>query len=66
MLSDDYTVVGTMTDGRQAIDAAPDLKPDVIVLDVDMPVLDGFQTLQAMQQATLAVYRELVDDSSQS
>jgi len=51
MLSDDYTVVGTMTDGRQAIDAAPDLKPDVIVLDVDMPVLDGFQTLQAMQQS---------------
>jgi CheY-like chemotaxis protein len=50
MLSDDYTVVGTMTDGRQAIEAAPVLQPDVIVLDVDMPVLDGFQTLQVMQQ----------------
>ncbi len=52
MLSDDFTVVGTMTDGRQAVDAAPALQPDVIVLDVDMPGLDGFQTLEAMQQGS--------------
>ena len=52
MLSDDFTVVGTMTDGRQAIDAVPALQPDVIVLDVDMPGLDGFQTLEVLQQGS--------------
>lgn len=52
MLSADFTVVGTMTDGRQAVDAVPALQPDVIVLDVDMPGLDGFQTLEALQQGS--------------
>lgn len=52
MLSADFTVVGTMTDGRQAVDAVPVLQPDVIVLDVDMPGLDGFQTLEALQQGS--------------
>ena len=52
MLSDDFSVVGTLTDGRQAVDAVPALQPDVIVLDVDMPGLDGFQTLEALQQGS--------------
>jgi CheY-like chemotaxis protein len=54
MLSDSFTVVGRMTDGRQAIDEAATLQPDVIVLDVDMPGLDGFQTLQLLQQGSAA------------
>ncbi len=55
MLSDDFNVVGTMTDGQRAIDEAGRLKPDVVVLDVDMPGLDGFQTLHGLQQGGAAV-----------
>jgi CheY-like chemotaxis protein len=51
LLSDDFEVVGLFTDGRQAIDAAPTVAPDVVVLDINMPGLDGFQTMRALKQA---------------
>ena len=51
LLSLDFDVAGLCTDGRQAIDAAPTIDPDVIVLDVNMPGLDGFQTMRGLEQA---------------
>ena len=54
MLADDFDVVGTATDGRRALDVAANLDPQVVVLDVEMPGLDGFQTLRALQQAGFA------------
>ncbi|RIJ56002.1 response regulator transcription factor [Clavibacter phaseoli] len=35
------TVVGTAVDGRAAIQAARDLRPDVVLMDIRMPELDG-------------------------
>jgi len=40
---DDLEVVGQAADGRQAVELAADLGPDVVVMDVRMPVLDGIQ-----------------------
>ena len=37
-------------DGRQALDLARRLKPDVVVLDIAMPDLDGFQTLRLLRR----------------
>ena len=54
ILADDFDVVGTATDGRQAIEMASELEPDVVVLDVQMPGFDGFQTLRALHQTELA------------
>jgi CheY-like chemotaxis protein len=51
MLADDFNVVGACTGGREALDLALQVAPDVIVLDVDMPELDGFQTLQALRRS---------------
>jgi len=51
LLSDDFDVVGLFTDGREAIDAAPTVAPDVVVLDINMPGLDGFQTMRALEQS---------------
>lgn len=43
----DWTVCGEASDGRQAVDLALELKPDVVVLDLTMPELNGIEaTLQ--------------------
>jgi DNA-binding NarL/FixJ family response regulator len=35
-------VAGRAADGREAVDLARELHPDVVLLDISMPVLDGF------------------------
>ena len=37
----EFDVVGTFTDGKTLIDAAPGLDPDVVVLDIGMPRMNG-------------------------
>ncbi|WP_432835663.1 response regulator [Dactylosporangium sp. CA-092794] len=39
----DITVVGEAADGPAAVDAAARLKPDVVVMDIHMPLLDGIE-----------------------
>jgi CheY-like chemotaxis protein len=51
LLSDDFEIAGLFTDSLEAIEAAPTVAPDIIVLDINMPRLDGFQTMQALEQA---------------
>ncbi len=46
--NDDIEVVGSAADGRQALDAIARLNPDVVTLDVEMPHLDGLQTLELL------------------
>jgi CheY-like chemotaxis protein len=51
LLSDDFRLVAAVTDGRQAVEAVSRFDPDVAVLDITMPQLDGFRTAQALQKA---------------
>jgi DNA-binding NarL/FixJ family response regulator len=51
LLRDDFDLVGTVGDGEALIDAAQRLRPDVIVADMAMPVMDG---LEALHQLTAA------------
>jgi two-component system chemotaxis response regulator CheB len=39
-------VVGTANNGREAVEKAAELKPDVITMDVEMPVMDGIQAVR--------------------
>jgi DNA-binding NarL/FixJ family response regulator len=40
---DGYEIVGEAEDGRSAIEAARRLEPDIVLLDVNLPDLDGFE-----------------------
>jgi chemotaxis response regulator CheB len=40
---DDLEIAGEAADGRQAVELAASLAPDVIVMDVRMPVMDGIE-----------------------
>ena len=40
-IDDDIEVVGEAADGKQAVDLARDLEPDVVLMDVEMPGMDG-------------------------
>jgi DNA-binding NarL/FixJ family response regulator len=49
VLTDDgFDVVGEAADGAAAIDAARALRPDVVLLDVQLPDTDGFRVAQAL------------------
>ena len=50
-LAAEFEVVAAVTDGRQALEAVPLLDPDVIVLDISMPGLNGFQTAEALNRS---------------
>ncbi len=39
-------VIGTAANGREAIEQAESLKPDVMTLDIEMPVMDGIEALK--------------------
>jgi len=44
-------VVGTASDGRIALAKIPLLNPDLITLDIEMPVMDGLETLVAIRKS---------------
>jgi DNA-binding NarL/FixJ family response regulator len=41
LLEHNFDVVGGVTNGRALLEAAPGLKPDVVLLDIGMPLLNG-------------------------
>ena len=51
ILSEEYEVVGVVENGSQAVDAVLTLNPDVLVIDISMPVLDGLQAARQLQKA---------------
>ena len=46
----DIDVVATARDGRGAVNLATELDPDVIVMDVSMPVMDGIDATQRIRE----------------
>lgn len=51
LLEPEFEVVGTFSDGRDLVDGAPPLNPNVIVLDIGMPIMNGLIAGQKLKQA---------------
>lgn len=49
LLKDKFDVVGAVSDGNRLVEAAARLRPDVIVTDISMPVLDGLQAIRRLK-----------------
>jgi DNA-binding NarL/FixJ family response regulator len=50
-LGEQFDIVGTAENGQDAIDAVLRFDPDVLVIDISMPVLDGFQAASRIRDA---------------
>jgi DNA-binding NarL/FixJ family response regulator len=60
-------VVGVVSDGRQLLEQAPQLKPDLFVLDITMPLLNGLdaaERLKSLLPGAKFVFLTMSDDSN--
>lgn len=46
----DLEVCGEASNGKEAIEKASELKPDLVILDITMPVLDGFSAAKQIRK----------------
>jgi response regulator NasT len=49
-----YLVVGEVGDGRSAVNLARELKPDIVIMDVKMPDLDGIEAAKVLTEEQIA------------
>lgn len=69
-----YLVVGDVGDGRSAVNLARELKPDVVIMDIKMPDMDGIEAAKVMTQEKIApvllltayAQRDLVDRAKEA
>ncbi len=56
LLTIEFDVVGTVTDGQRALDATLKLSPDVLVLDISMPVMNGIEAARGLRSVGSEVH----------
>jgi response regulator NasT len=69
-----YLVIGEVGDGQSAVNLARDLKPDVVLMDIRMPDMDGIQAAKILTEEHLAPVvlltahsqRELVEQAKEA
>jgi DNA-binding NarL/FixJ family response regulator len=50
-IGEEFEIVGTVGDGNQAVNAVLTLDPDVLVLDISMPIMDGISAAKQLRAA---------------
>ena len=69
-----YLVVGDVGDGESAVNLARELKPDVVLMDIKMPNMDGIQAAKILTEEQIAPVvlltaygqKELVDKAKEA
>ncbi len=65
----EMVVAGTANNGREAIEKAAELKPDVITMDVEMPVMDGIQAVREIlkvQRTPILMFSSLTHNGAKA
>ena len=65
LLEPHYEIVGTVADGRALLEMAPQLKPDVIVVDIGMPLMNGLEAglrLKELMPAVKLIFLTMNED----
>jgi DNA-binding NarL/FixJ family response regulator len=50
LLRDSFNIVGMASDGRAALEATLKLEPDLVVLDISMPIMSGIEVAQELKK----------------
>ena len=51
LLVPEFDVVGAVTDGNGLLSAAERLKPDVVIVDISMPILNGIEAVRRLMES---------------
>ena len=58
----DVEVAGEAENGLRAVDAVGEFTPDVVILDIQMPGMDGFEVVEALTRAPLVIFATAFDE----
>jgi DNA-binding NarL/FixJ family response regulator len=64
LLNGDFDIVGSVSNGRDAVAEVKRLEPDVLLIDISMPILDGLQAVSTLGSSyrTKCVFLTVHDD----
>lgn len=49
ILKDEFEIAGEAENGKEAVELYQELEPDIVTMDITMPVMDGLETIKAIQ-----------------
>lgn len=67
LLRDEFELLGTVTTGKELVESTLSLKPEVILVDISMPVLNGFDAVREIRKRgseTKVIFLTMHDDAS--
>jgi len=67
LLRDEFELLGTAGNGQELVDATLELNPDVILVDISMPVLNGFDAVRRIRERgneTRIIFLTMHDDAT--
>jgi DNA-binding LytR/AlgR family response regulator len=58
----DVECVGEAENGIEAVEKVKELEPNVVILDIQMPGMDGFQVIEALEEVPLVIFATAYDE----